>query len=121
FDIARRTVAADGLGRYMALCLLLGYAWLAVSGLAWVATSLGFAARDVALHALGLGFIFSMMLGHAPVILPALARIKLLFGWWFYGPLTLLHASLAVRLVFGPFDFAMLSAGAAGNAAAIAI
>ena len=41
FDIARRTVAADGLSRYMAVCLLLGYAWLAVSGLAWMATSLG--------------------------------------------------------------------------------
>ncbi len=82
----------DGLSRYMAICLLLGYAWLAVSGLAWMATSMGFAARDVALHALGLGFVFSMMLGHAPVILPALARVKLLFGWFFYVPLAVLHA-----------------------------
>ena len=77
--------------------------------------------RDVALHALGLGFIFSMMLGHAPVILPALARVKLLFGWFFYVPLAVLHVSLAVRLFFGPFDFRLLSAGAAGNAAAIAV
>ena len=29
FDIARRTVAAHGLSRYMAGCLILGYAWLA--------------------------------------------------------------------------------------------
>jgi hypothetical protein len=121
FDIARRTVASRGLSRYMAVCLLLGYAWLAVSGLAWVATAMGYAARDVALHALGLGFIFSMMLGHAPVILPALARVKLLFGRLFYVPLILLHISLAVRLVLGPFDFSLLSAGAAGNAAAIAV
>ncbi len=121
FDIARRTVAARGLSRYMAICLLLGYAWLAVSGLAWMATALGHPARDVALHALGLGFIFSMMLGHAPVILPALARVKLLFGGFFYVPLALLHSSLAVRLFLGPFDFDMLSAGAAGNAAAIAV
>jgi hypothetical protein len=54
FDIARRTVAAHGLSRYMAVCLLLGYGWLAVSGSAWIATSLGYPARDVALHALGL-------------------------------------------------------------------
>ena len=107
FDIARRTVATHGLSRYMAVCLLLGYAWLAVSGLAWIATSLGYAVRDVALHALGLGFIFSMMLGHAPVILPALARVKLLFGWFFYLPLAVLHISLAVRLFFGPFDFSV--------------
>ena len=104
----------------MAICLLLGYAWLAVSGLAWMATSMGYAARDVALHALGLGFIFSMMLGHAPVILPALARVKLLFGWFFYVPLAVLHLSLAVRLFSARSTSAMLSAGAAGNAAAIA-
>jgi hypothetical protein len=61
------------------------------------------------------------MLGHAPVILPALARVKLLFGRLFYVPLILLHISLAVRLVLGPFDFSLLSAGAAGNAAAIAV
>lgn len=120
FDIARRTVAAHGLSRYMAICLLLGYAWLAIAGLAWIATSFGYAARDVALHALGLGFIFSMMLGHAPVILPALARVKLQFGAFFYVPLLLLQGSLAVRLFFGPFDFGLLGAGAVGNAAAIA-
>ena len=28
FDIARRTIAASGLSRYMAACLLAGYAWL---------------------------------------------------------------------------------------------
>ncbi|URI07917.1 hypothetical protein MW290_04850 [Aquincola tertiaricarbonis] len=121
FDIARRTISSHGLSRYMAVCLLLGYAWLAVAGIAWIATSLGYSARVAALHALGLGFIFSMMLGHAPVILPALARVKLLFGWFFYVPLALLHSSLALRLFFGPFDFALLGAGAAGNAAAIAV
>jgi len=120
FDIARRTVATHGVSRYMAICLLLGYAWLAVSGLAWIATSIGYAFRDAALHALGLGFIFSMMLGHAPVILPALARVKLVFGWLFYLPVAILHISLAARLFFGPFDFRLLSAGAGGNAAAIA-
>ena len=121
FDIARRTVASDGLSRYMAVCLLSGYAWLGVSGFAWMATAMGYAVRDVALHALGLGFLFSMMLGHAPVILPALLRVKLLFGEFFYVPLALLHASLAVRMFWGPFDFSMLRGGAAGNAAAIAI
>ena len=121
FDIARRTVASAGLARYMAVCLLLGYGWLAVSGAAWIATSLGYAARDAALHAFGLGFVFSMMLGHAPVILPALARVKLLFGAYFYLPLALLHVSLAVRLFLGPFDFGLLGAGASGNAAAIAV
>lgn len=57
FDIARRTVFANGLPRYMAVCLLGGYGWLAVGGLAWAAAAMGAPARDAALHALGLGFI----------------------------------------------------------------
>lgn len=117
FDIARRTVRAHGLSRYMAVCLLLGYGWLAVAGLAWAATALGWPMRDAALHGLGLGFVIGMVFGHAPVILPAIARIKLRFGWAWYLPLVLLHGSLAVRL-FGGAD--LLAAGAAGNALAIA-
>ena len=120
FDIARRTVRAPGLSRYMAICLLLGYLWLFVAGGAWVATSLGWPFRDAALHALALGFVFSMMLGHAPVILPAIAGVKLLFGWAYYVPLALLHGSLAVRLVAGHFDFEALLSGAVGNALALA-
>jgi hypothetical protein len=119
FDIARRTVRSHGLSRYMAVCLLLGYAWLAVAGIAWMATAAGFAGRDMALHALGLGFVFSMILGHAPVIVPALVRVKLLFGWPFYAVLAFLHASLALRLVWGAFDLRVWSLGAAANAAAI--
>jgi len=76
------------------------------------ATSLGQPLRDAAFHALALGFLFSMMLAHAPVILPALARVKLQFGWLFYVPLALLHASLAVRLIGGRIDLSLLAAGA---------
>jgi hypothetical protein len=121
YDIARRTVFADGLSRYMAVCLLGGYVWLAIGGLAWIATALGFAWRDTALHALGLGFIFSMMMGHAPVILPAVARVKLQFGWPFYVPLAALHLSLLERLAWGAFDPAQRATGAALNAASIAL
>jgi len=119
FDIARRTIKAQGLSRYMAVCLLLGYFWLGVAGVAWAATSVGQPLRDAAFHALALGFVMSMMLGHAPVILPALARVKLLFGGLFYVPLALLHASLVVRLVGGRLDLSLLAAGAAANALSI--
>jgi len=121
FDIARRTVRAQGLPRYMAICLLAGYAWLAAGGLAWAATALGAPARDLALHGIGLGFLFSMVFGHAPVILPAIARVKLLFGRFFYLPLAALHASLLLRLAGGLFDFEARRAGAACNALALAL
>ena len=121
FDIARRTVRAPGLPRYMALCLLAGYAWLGVAGLAWFGMAFGCPGRDMALHALGLGFIVSMVMGHAPVILPAVAHVKLHFSGWFYLPLTLLHGSLAWRLFGGIGRPEWRSAGAALNAMAIAV
>jgi hypothetical protein len=110
FDIARRTIHASGLPRYMAVCLISGYAWLAVGGVSW---SLGI--RDASLHSLGLGFVVSMVMAHAPVILPAVARVKMEFNRGFYAPLVLLHASLAWRLA------GSLKQGAAMNAMAIAL
>ncbi|MBL0393845.1 hypothetical protein JJ685_22095 [Ramlibacter monticola] len=121
FDIARRTVRAEGLSRYMAVCLLGGYVWLAIGGVAWGATALGYPVRDIALHALGLGFIVSMIMGHAPVILPAVTRVKLQFGNFFYLPLLALHLSLALRLAGGAVDFHLRAQGALFNALAIAL
>lgn len=123
FDIARRTVRAHGLSRFMAVALLAGYAWLVIAGVAWAlwaAQVAGAAARDVALHAVGLGFVISMVMAHAPVILPAIARLKVHFGPWFYLPLALLHGSLALR-VAGALGIGqgLHAVGAAGNALAI--
>jgi hypothetical protein len=120
FDVARRTVRAPGLSRYIAVCLLLGYVWLLVGGVAWAATALGLPLRDAALHGPALGFVFSMVLAHAPVIVPAITRVKLAFGRAYYVPLGLLQLSLVVRLVGGHVELRALAAGAAGNAIAIA-
>jgi hypothetical protein len=94
----------------MAVALLAGYAWLALGGLAWAAMAAGLAARDAALHAVGLGFVLSMVMAHAPVILPAVAGVRLAFGPWFYAPLALLHASLVLRLAVAPAAGATLNA-----------
>lgn len=122
FDIARRTVRTAGLTRYMAVCLLGGYAWLAIGGIAWAANAMlaAPAARDVALHATGLGFVFSMVMGHAPVILPAVARVKVQYGWPFYLPLALLHVSLVLRLGLGAAEAGWRATGAQLNAVALA-
>lgn len=121
FDIARHTIRTPGLPRFMAVCLLAGYVWLGIGGMAWVAGAGGLPARDIALHAIALGFVFSMVMAHAPVILPAVTRIKLQFGRIFYLPVLLLHASLAWRLAGPFFDRAAFGQGAAGNALAIAL
>jgi hypothetical protein len=102
YDIARRTVRTPGVTRYIATCLLAGYAWLAVAGAAWAITgTTSGAGYDVRLHALFLGFIISMVLGHAPVIVPSVLRVPLPYHAWSYGALVLLHAGLVVRVVGG--------------------
>ncbi len=100
-DIARRTVRAQGLTRYIAVCLLSGYFWLALGGIAVLREGgLGYGGTgyDAALHAVLLGFVFSMVFGHAPIILPAVLRVAVPYGAYFYLPLALLHASLALRI-----------------------
>lgn len=123
-DVARRTVKGRGLTRYIALCLLSGYVWLGIGGLAYAAAGLapGSAGFDAALHALLVGFVFSMVFGHAPIILPAVIRLKLPFHRGFYLPLALLHASLALRLAGDAAgDFALRAAGGLGNGVAIGL
>ncbi|MDQ0373559.1 hypothetical protein [Cellulomonas humilata] len=102
-DVARRTVRSTGLPRFMALAMVAGFAWLAVAGGVWL---LGGAvtdgrAYDAVLHAVFLGFVMSMVMAHAPVILPAVLRRPLPYRPVMLAPLILLHLSLAFRLVVG--------------------
>lgn len=99
-DLARRTVRMPGVTRFVALSLLIGYAWLAVAGLCWILFGAGpsGAGYDAMLHALFLGFAMSMVFGHAPIILPAVLRLPLPYHPRFYAHLALLHAGLLLRL-----------------------
>ena len=122
YDIARRNIVTQGLTRFIAACLLSGYVWLAVAGLLGLAGAFipGHPWRDAALHAISLGFVFAMVFGHAPIIFPAVARVKIPYHPVFYLPLLALHASLAWRIGGGlAGDFAMQRGGAAANAGAL--
>lgn len=100
YDVARRTVRGGGLPRYAACCLLAGYAWLAMAGALWTGgRPQGLDTYDAALHAVFLGFVMSMVFGHAPVILPAVLGVRLPYHPVLYAPLALLHASLLIRIV----------------------
>ncbi len=108
FDLARRNLRRSGLTRYIAVCLVTGYAWLAVSGLLGLifgaAGSLDGGAstagplNDARLHAFFLGFVFSLILAHAPLLFPAVSGRRLAYSWRFYAPLILLQFSLGLRL-----------------------
>jgi hypothetical protein len=123
-DIARRTARQQGLTRFIAVCLLSGYFWLGLAGaIALAAGGLvpGTAAYDAALHAVMLGFVFSMVFGHAPVIFPAVLKVAVPYSPAFYGALVLLHVSLVVR-VTGDFaaSHAWRATGGMLNAIALA-
>ncbi len=123
-DIARRTVKEKGLTRFIAVCLLSGYVWLMTAGAVMLAAGLapGGAAYDAALHALMLGFVFSMVFGHAPIIFPAVLRVAVPYHPLFYAPLALLHLSLALRLAGDAAAvFEWRSLGGLLNAVALAL
>lgn len=102
-DVARRTVHGRGVARYMASAMLAGYGWLVVAAATWVLLGPVHAgpAYDAVLHAVFLGFVISMVMAHAPVILPAVLRRPLPYRPVLYAPLVVLHAGLVVRLLVG--------------------
>jgi len=101
YDVARRTVRMSGVTQHMAVALLGGYVWLAVSGTIWAIFGLdaGTLVYDAAVHGLFLGFVMSMVFAHAPVVLPAVLGWDLPYRPVLWVPLGLLHASVAMRVV----------------------
>lgn len=101
FDVARRTILMAGQVRYIAAALLAGYVWLGVFGA--LALGLGNPLAgphyDALMHAVLVGFVFSMIFGHALIILPAVAGVRVPYKSRFYVHLALLHGALAARLV----------------------
>jgi hypothetical protein len=101
YDIARKTVRKPGLPRYTAVCLLLGYFWLLVAGILILVFGQLVAGQqyDAYLHAIFLGFVFSMLFAHAPIIFPAVLGNPVVYSPTFYIFLVLLQVSLAARVI----------------------
>ncbi len=106
-DIALRTVKQSGLPRFIAICLLVGYVWLGVSGiLAFTFGEVITGPRyDAVLHAFFMGFVFSMIFGHAPIIFPAILGRAVAFRSTFYAHVALLHVSLLLRITGDLLDW----------------
>lgn len=100
YDIARRTVRQRGQTRFSAVCLLSGYGWLGVTGLYLLLAppGAGAYAYDAAVHGIALGFVLSMVFGHALIILPAITGWRVRYHPALYVPLALLHAAVALRI-----------------------
>lgn len=122
YDVVRHTVRGEGLPKFVAICLMSGFVWLALGGvilLGWSPLVAG-PMYDAALHAIFLGFVFSMIFGHAPIIFPAILELPIRFRTLAYLPLLLLNITLALRIAGDWFLSQTLREwGALGSAAAI--
>ena len=112
-DIALRTIRLPGAPRFMAACMLAGYAWMIVAGSIWVICGPVFSGYgyDTVVHALTIGFALSMVLAHAPAIIPAIARRDLPHNramWAVWGSLQLglvIRALAGARMAEGAWQF----------------
>jgi hypothetical protein len=101
WDIAPRQWRREAWLGHTGQCLTIGYVWLlvgaglALGGLAGLLRADGAAA--MARHAVLLGFVFAMVFGHAPIILPALARLRPVYTRWARLPIWVLSGSLVLR------------------------
>ena len=101
YDLAWHSARQKGLPRYMALALIAGYFWLALGAILWLGLAQFFSAGakyDAMLHVIFLGFVFSMIFAHAPIILPTITGLPLPFRNAFYLHAGLLHASVLLRV-----------------------
>jgi len=99
YDMARLAIRAPGAHRYAGLLLLAGYAWLPVTAWALVAGAQLPFQYDAVVHSFFIGFVFSMIFSHAPVILPAVVKLPIqVYRPFLYVPFCLLQLSLVLRI-----------------------
>jgi hypothetical protein len=99
-DVARRTVRQRGLTRFIAVSLLSGYVWLSLGGIIAIASGVSTTGLhyDALLHAVFLGFVMSMVFGHAPIIFPAILGKPLPYHPAFFLHVGVLHLSMVLRV-----------------------
>lgn len=105
YDVARRTVRLPGLPRFIAVHLICGYFWLAASAFLWLRADRLWSDSqwqafhyDAMLHTVFLGFVFSMIFAHAPIIFPAVTGRPLAYRPVLYVHGALLYLSLFLRV-----------------------
>lgn len=98
-----RQQAVLGPAPWLGACFGLAYGWLALSGLgllfwAWLPGQ----PADLLAHGVFVGFVFGMILAHAPGVLPRLlGQSAPLFTPWLWLPLVLLQGGLLLRALGG--------------------
>jgi hypothetical protein len=101
FDMAKVAARKPAQFRYIGIGLRVGYAWLGLHGLVLMGLENHSLFYDLLLHTFFLGFTFSMIWAHAPIIFPTIFGIRetpyhpILWVTW-----ALFQISLAGRILF---------------------
>jgi hypothetical protein len=97
-DLIAINLKKISLPKYIAIALLSGYISLLLTGIFFIVLSDHWLTYDVIVHSFFIGFVFSMIFAHGPIILPSVMGIavtpfhKILYLW-----LALLQTSWIVR------------------------
>lgn len=114
-----------GLHRYLGRHLILAYAWFFIGLVIIITVRESYPLYDAGSHALAIGFVFTMIMAHAPVIAPVIVRGNIVEEKLAYYPVAILTASVIMRvagqlLKAGNIDIPAL-AGLSGVIALVAI
>lgn len=100
-DVMKIGLKKDGLMRFSSIALVLANGWLIIEGILFIVLPESALSYDMMVHVFFIGYVFSMIFAHGPIILPGVLGITIkpyhpvLYGWLF-----LLHGSLLFRIGF---------------------
>jgi hypothetical protein len=114
FDVVKLTIKKEGLVRFTAIALLVGYIFLIITGVFLIGMPDAILGYDIMVHTFFIGFVFAMIFAHGPIILPGvLGLIVKPYHPLFYLPLTALFLSLFMRITANvmliPFSWRAIS------------
>lgn len=101
YDVARTTVRNSGLPRYSAANMIAAMFWLMIAGVSWLlgGSLVASPVYDTVVHSVTIGFTMSMIMAHAPIILPAVIRRPLPYRPFLWLPTVFLNIGLFIRLI----------------------
>lgn len=99
-DMPKHSIKKVGLHRFVGINLIIAYLWLFLFGI-WqflpFQTTFGY---DAYIHLYFIGFVLSMVLAHAPIILPSVLRLGIKpFHTMMYVWIGIIQISLMIRLI----------------------
>ncbi|HEU5145946.1 MAG TPA: hypothetical protein VFT90_04490 [Chryseosolibacter sp.] len=99
FDLIGISIHREGLTRFVAIALLCGYISMLLTGILILSLDSQPMAYDGVVHVFFIGFVFSMIFAHGPIILPGVLGISAKpYHQFLYVWLATLHASWLMRI-----------------------